>query len=148
MQSYLNKKKTPPPSSDLSILQRLLHRLRKILTRKALRIKAMGRTMFPNQIMRQLMAQRNPPIRHRINLPITGRLKVRKMQRVKVVEVEEERAVGVEGDAGAARVPVHVQVLQRHAEDGRELREQRRELVDAGPAARLQVLLLFGCHGL
>lgn len=114
----------------LRILQRLLHHPPKVALRKTLRIKAMSRTMLPDQIMRQLMTHSNPPITQRINLHTAARLPRPRMQALEVVVIEEERAVLVEGDGGGVPVVEDVQGAGWEVEDGTQVEEDVGEGVE------------------
>src|ERR1700710_531563 len=78
------------------VLKCPVHHLRKVLLRKRLRIEAMCRTMLLHQIVCQLMAESDPPVRNRLNLLVAGCFKIWEMKLLKIVIIEEQGTIRVE----------------------------------------------------
>lgn len=100
----------------------------------------MRRRVLLDEIVRQLMAHRDPPVTHRINSAIPIRLKLRQVQLLKPHVVEEECAGLVERDRGAAVVVEYVQRLRADVEDRSDVEEEKAEEPEAIALLREEVV--------
>ena len=96
------------PSSHVGVVRGPPDHPWEIVVRETLRIVRVLRPVVADKVVCQLMAERDPPVRHGLHQTI-GTVHAASMQLLKVPEVAEDAAVLVESDGGTLLVGENVE---------------------------------------
>jgi hypothetical protein len=117
------------PTSDIGLMRSPPNHSWEVMVRETLRIVRMLRPVVADEVVRQLVAERDPPVRHGLHQPIRT-VHAAPVQLLKVSQVAEDAAVSVESDGGALLVRENVDCRYREVEDGRAAYEEGVERCD------------------
>jgi hypothetical protein len=117
------------PGSHISIAGCPPDHAREVVVRETLRVVRVLRPMVADEIVRQLVAERDPPVRHGFHQPVRT-VHAASVQLLKVSQVAEDAAVSVESNGGALLVREDVDGRYREVEDGGAAYEEGVERCD------------------
>jgi hypothetical protein len=117
------------PSSDVGPVRSPPHHAREVLVRETLRIVRVLRPVVADEVVRQLVAEGDPPVRHGFHRAV-GAVHAARVQLLEVSQVAEDASISVESDCGTLLVREDVDGRDWEVEDGGAVYEESGERCD------------------
>ena len=104
------------PSSDVGPVRSPPNHTREVLVRETLRVVRVLRPVVADEVVRQFVAERDPPVRHGLHRAIRA-VHAASVQLLEIPQIAEDAAVPVESDGGTLLVREDVDGRDREVED-------------------------------